>query len=157
MMSRAAPRLDFRDHGAVPPPTEPPADIASLFAGERRNLLELLATVGAPEWQKPSPCPEWTNPFRLAAIEGEPGDTVSIEVSGPVTATWLLVATDAEWSFASEPRSEPLASLSMTADQAWRLLSNNLAVDEQSRLHLSGDERVKDVIRRTRAIIGSPS
>jgi uncharacterized protein (TIGR03083 family) len=272
MMSRAAPRLDFRDHGAVPPPTEPPADIASLFAGERRNLLELLATVGAPEWQKPSPCPEWTilglcthlvgddfsslsrhrdqhlgtpppegsterqfiewlddlqaewvraarrlspqlvvdllawmgpqlvemfrqqdprqrsarvswagpdlvpiwldqlrelseywihrqqvlqgldrpsdldpallgpileglrwaYPFRLAAIEGEPGDTVSIEVSGPVTATWLLVATDAAWSFASEPGSEPLASLSMTADQAWRLLSNNLAVGEQS-------------------------
>ena len=44
----------------------------------------------------------------------------------------------------------------MTADQAWRLLSNNLAVDEQSQLRLSGDERVKDVIRRTRAIIGSP-
>ena len=44
----------------------------------------------------------------------------------------------------------------MTTDQAWRLLSNNLPVDEQSSLRLIGDERVLGVLRKTRAIVGAP-
>jgi hypothetical protein len=44
----------------------------------------------------------------------------------------------------------------MTSEEAWRLLSNNLPLGDQARLRLSGDERVVDVIRKTRAIIGSP-
>ena len=44
----------------------------------------------------------------------------------------------------------------MTTDQAWRLLTNNLAADEQAGLRLSGEDTIIDVIRRTRAIVGSP-
>ena len=68
----------------------------------------------------------------------------------------VLVATPVGWYFQPEPGSQCVASLSMTTDQAWRLLSNNLPVDEQSSLRLIGDERVLGVLRKTRAIVGAP-
>jgi hypothetical protein len=98
----------------------------------------------------------WAYPFRLGQIRAEPGDTVSIEIAGPASAGWFLVATGAGWDFRSQPGARLVARVSMTSEEAWRLLSNNLPIAEQTRLRLSGDERVVDVIRRTRAIIGSP-
>ena len=98
----------------------------------------------------------WAYPFRLSQIRAELGDTVSIDISGSVTAKWHLVAAPAGWDFRSEPGSRVAASLSMTTDEAWRLLTNNLAVDSQAQLHVSGEARIVEVIRRTRAIIGSP-
>lgn len=98
----------------------------------------------------------WAYPYRLAAIGAQPGDFVSIEITGPVTASWLLVATGETWTFRTEPASRHVANLSMTTDQAWRLLTNNLPADEHPSLQLSGDEQIIDALRRTRAIIGTP-
>jgi uncharacterized protein (TIGR03083 family) len=98
----------------------------------------------------------WAYPHRLAAIPAQPGDFVSIEITGPVAASWHLVATGSAWTFRAEPDSHRVASLSMTTDQAWRLLTNNLPADQHPRLQLSGDEQITDALRRTRAIIGSP-
>jgi hypothetical protein len=49
-----------------------------------------------------------------------------------------------------------VARLSMTTEQAWRLLTNNLPAAGQSRLAVSGDNAVTGILLRTRAIIGSP-
>jgi len=98
----------------------------------------------------------WAYPFRLQQIRAEPGDTVSIDIAGPVSATWQLVADPSGWNYQSGPGSRVVASLSMTTDEAWRLLTNNLAPADQERLRVSGDARVVEVLRRTRAIIGSP-
>jgi len=96
-------------------------------------------------------------PFRLAHVRAEAGATVLIAITGSVSAAWPLVATPTGWEFQAEPGPEVVASLSMTTEQAWRLLSNNLPADEQGRLQLSGEKEVVDALRATRAIIGTPN
>jgi uncharacterized protein (TIGR03083 family) len=102
----------------------------------------------------------WAYPYRLAAgapPPTEPGDTATIEIEGPVQATWHLVADGSAWAFHPEPGRRRIASLSMTTDQAWRLLSNNLSATDQRGLDLTGDEAVAAILLRTRAIVGAPN
>jgi uncharacterized protein (TIGR03083 family) len=68
----------------------------------------------------------WAYPYRLAQAPSHPGDTVTISVTGPVTRTWHLVAGEAGWAYRGQPGEHAAASLTMTTDQAWRLLTNNL-------------------------------
>jgi hypothetical protein len=82
---------------------------------------------------------------------------VTIEVTGPVTTAWHLVAGGTGWSFHPSPAAgPPVARLALTTEQAWRLLTNNLPPDERSRLRADGDPRVVGVLLATRAIIGTP-
>ena len=98
----------------------------------------------------------WAYPYRLEQCSAGRGDTVTIAVSGPVTRTWQLVATAAGWEYHDEPGARVVARLSLTTDQAWRLLTSNLAAAERSRLAASGDHAITGVLLRTRGIIGSP-
>lgn len=98
----------------------------------------------------------WAYPFRLGQVEAEDGDTVTIELSGLAGATWYLVAGAAGWDFCPAPGSRRIAALAMTTEQAWRLLTNNLPAGGRSQLDLFGDERILEVLVRTRAIIGAP-
>jgi hypothetical protein len=81
---------------------------------------------------------------------------VTIAISGPVTRTWQLVATPAGWEYLCEPGARVVAWLSLTTEQAWRLLTNNLPASGQSRLTAPGDNEITGILLRTRAIIGSP-
>jgi uncharacterized protein (TIGR03083 family) len=72
--------------------------------------------------------------FRLAKFRGEPGDTVTVAVSGPVARTWFLVTAGSGWEFRDQPGGRGVAALSMTTEQAWRLLTNNLAPAARSRV-----------------------
>jgi uncharacterized protein (TIGR03083 family) len=98
----------------------------------------------------------WAYPFRLEDIVRAPGDTVTIDVVGPFTATWHLVTSTSGWEFRSERDGREIAHVRLATDQAWRLLTNNMPPLEQDRLDLTGDEQVIDVLRNTRAIIGVP-
>jgi uncharacterized protein (TIGR03083 family) len=98
----------------------------------------------------------WAYPFRLGQVSGEPGDTVTISVSGPVDRTWFLVATPAGWEFRDQPGSRGVAAMSVTTEQAWRGLTSNLPVAERSRITAAGDPTVLAILDRTRAIIGLP-
>jgi uncharacterized protein (TIGR03083 family) len=98
----------------------------------------------------------WAYPFRLGQAGGEPGDTVTISISGPVARTWFLVATPAGWEFRDRPGSRGVAAMSMSTEQAWRLLTNNLPAAERSRITAAGDATVLGILDRTRAIIGLP-
>jgi uncharacterized protein (TIGR03083 family) len=98
----------------------------------------------------------WAYAFRLGKVPAAFGDTVVFTITGPYAATWHLVATESGWDFPTMPGTKVVASLSLTTDQAWRLLSNNLSAAEQAQLLASGDPRILEVILRTRAIIGSP-
>jgi hypothetical protein len=123
---------------------------------------QLLQAIGAPTDARPSPLAtildglRWAFPFRLERVPGEDGATVVIEVSGPVSTTWCLVATAGRWAFRPQPGRETVAGARLTTEQAWRLLSNNLPPVEQAGLDVRGDPRLVEVIRRTRAIIGAP-
>jgi uncharacterized protein (TIGR03083 family) len=96
----------------------------------------------------------WAYPYRLEQCSAEPGDTVTIAVSGPVARTWHLVASAAGWQYHDEPGARPAARLSLTTEQAWRLLTNNLPAAE--RLTTAGDHAIIGVLLSTRAIIGAP-
>ena len=99
----------------------------------------------------------WAYPHRLAPVPAEEGDTVSIEVTGPVTATWLLVSDGDGWDFRPEPGPQLVARLAVTTEQAWRLLTNNLTAAEQHQLDVSGRPEIVAVLRGARAVLGTPS
>jgi uncharacterized protein (TIGR03083 family) len=98
----------------------------------------------------------WAYPFRLGQAAAQPGDSVTISVTGPVTVTWHLVATPAGWAYRDAPGTRVVATLEMTTEQAWRLLTNNLPAADRSSIAASGDETVLAILLQTRAIIGSP-
>ncbi len=98
----------------------------------------------------------WAYPCRLAQARAQPGDTVTIAVTGPVTQTWRLVAAGPGWEFRDQPGPRAVASLAMTTEQAWRLLTNNLPAAGTARLAASGDNAIISILLRTRAIIGTP-
>ncbi len=99
----------------------------------------------------------WAYPYRLATVTSAPGDTVSINVSGPLSVAWNVVSTPTGWEFRSDPGTRVVARLAMSTDEAWRLLTNNLEARDRAGLQMSGDENVVAVLRRTRAIIGFPT
>jgi hypothetical protein len=84
----------------------------------------------------------WARPYRLTQRPAKPGDAVTIAISGPVTRTWQIVATAAGWKYHDQPGARVVASLSMTTEQAWRLLTNNMPAAGRSsrriRLSLAG-------------------
>src|ERR1700733_6393583 len=97
----------------------------------------------------------WAYPFRLASQKRPLGDTVTIDISGPVAATWHIVASEEGWNFA-EVTSNQVATIAMSTDEAWRLLTNNLSPERQAALRATGASGLLAVLRGTRAIIGSP-
>lgn len=123
---------------------------------------QLLQAVGRPSDLRPDLAGQvldglrWAYPFRLAQAPAHPGDSVTISVVGPVTVTWHLVATPAGWAYRDERGTRTVATLEMTTEQAWRLLTNNLPSADRSSITASGDETVLGILLRTRAIIGTP-
>ena len=98
----------------------------------------------------------WAYPYRLAQAPSQPGDTVTLAVTGPVTKTWHLVAAGTGWRFDDQPGTRVVASLAMSTEDAWRLLTNNLPAGRRSDLAVSGDGAIADILLHTRAIIGEP-
>jgi len=101
----------------------------------------------------------WAYPFRLDEAGLDVDGTVTVEVTGEVTTTWHLarIGLERRWGFVGAPASAPLAVVSMSTEQAWRLLSNNLAVQDQIGVIRSGNPALLRVLLRTRAIIGAPN
>lgn len=98
----------------------------------------------------------WAYPYRLAQAQAWPGDSLTITVTGPLTRGWHLVATGAGWQFDDEPGARIAATLTLSTDQAWRLLTNNLPAGSRSDLVASGDAAITDILLHTRAIVGAP-
>ena len=95
----------------------------------------------------------WAYPYRLASIDASSGSTVRIDVTGAVERRWWIARGD-RWEFAEEAAGDVVAAARLDADEAWRLLTNNLPPD--AALDITGAPAIVDVLRRTRAIIGSP-
>jgi uncharacterized protein (TIGR03083 family) len=97
----------------------------------------------------------WAYPYRLAQAPSRPGDTVTLAIAGPVTKTWHLVAAGSGWRFEDQPSTRVVASLAMSTEDAWRLLTNNLPAGRRTELAASGDSVVTGILLNTRAIIGA--
>jgi uncharacterized protein (TIGR03083 family) len=98
----------------------------------------------------------WAFRYRLGNVITAAGDTVVVSVHGPVSRRWYLVTGPGGWNFQPQPEGRVLASMALTTDSAWRLLTNNLSGGQQCAITESGSPAVLHVLRRTRAIIGTP-
>lgn len=94
-------------------------------------------------------------PHRLTEARVPTTGQVLIEIGEPIDEDWILVPNHGTWEFTEGSNRNVIARGSFTADQAWRLLTNNL--DRDVDLDLRGDDRIVGVISRTRAIIGHPN
>jgi len=98
----------------------------------------------------------WAYPYRLSSVDRGRGP-VAIEIVGDPERRWFLESGAQGWSFTDSPGSDVVARMRLTADEAWRLLTNNMAIEEQRLLEVSGDPGIVSVLRRTRAMIGVPN
>jgi uncharacterized protein (TIGR03083 family) len=98
----------------------------------------------------------WAYPYRLTIVDRAAG-TVAIEIVGDPERRWSIESGARGWCFTDSPGSEVLARMRLTADEAWRLLTNNMGVEEQQLLEVSGDPEIVNVLRRTRSMIGVPN
>ena len=98
----------------------------------------------------------WAFAYRLSQVGLPSGDAVRITVGEPINESWLLVVSDpGTWDFSDDPTARVIAHASFSADEIWRLLTNNLAKSAPE-LDMSGDQRAVAVLATTRAIIGHP-
>ena len=93
--------------------------------------------------------------FGWASVDGLPAPSPPSPSTAPSSAKiWRLRSDGHGWHY-SKADGEVVA-VELTAEQAWRLLSNNYRPDEHGRINASGDLEILDVIDHTRAIIGVP-
>lgn len=97
----------------------------------------------------------WAYPHRLGAAN-VPDGSVDIEIAEPLHRIWRLTDRGGGWVFTEQTDAPAGAALAMTAEQAWRLLTNNYDTETHGELWTSGDPTLIEVVVRTRAIIGAP-
>jgi Mycothiol maleylpyruvate isomerase N-terminal domain len=124
---------------------------------------QILQTIGNPSDLRPDlvvPVLDglrWAYPFRLLPHQRPAGATVEISVSAPTIGfRWYLVSDGIGWHFQPRPGDRLVAQLTMTVEQTWRLLTNNLESHNHGEVLGSGDPDIVASLLRTRAIIGAP-
>jgi hypothetical protein len=125
----------------------------------RQQVLQALGRRGDLDPELAAPVLDalrWAWPYRLSAHRADYAAGVTIEVTGEVARTWHLVATTEGWVFRDDPGSPVAAALTLTTDQAWRLLTSNLPEAAVPAMAATGDEALIGVLLSTRAIIGAP-
>jgi uncharacterized protein (TIGR03083 family) len=125
----------------------------------RQQVLQALGRPGDLDPELATPVLDalrWAWPYRLSARRADPATGLIIEVTGEVARTWHLVATTEGWEFRDDPGSPIAAAITLTTDQAWRLLTSNLPAAAVPGLAATGDKALIDALLNTRAIIGTP-
>ena len=92
--------------------------------------------------------------LRTVPVPVGSGVLVELYDLGPIR--WTLASGDHGWTFCEPSEAPVVASCWCSAEQAWRLLTNNLEPAHHGRPTTSGDERVVNALLRTRASIGHP-
>ena len=150
--------VSWAGHGPVPAWLDQARELSEYWI-HRQQILQALGRPSDLRADLAGPVLDglrWAYPYRLAQAPVQPGDTVTIAITGSVTRTWQLVAGKPGWDYRSRPGPRVIASLTMTTEQAWRLLTNNLPATAQQHLAASGSNTITCIMLRTRAIIGTP-
>jgi hypothetical protein len=68
----------------------------------------------------------WAFPYRLSKADLASSGAIQITVGEPIKEQWTLARGNDAWEFAEAPPEPVIAHASLSADEAWRLLTNNL-------------------------------
>lgn len=99
----------------------------------------------------------WAYPYRLGEHRRETGAFVQIDiVDEQLGRQWRLVSNGVSWEFEGASPTIKLASMSLSGEQAWRLLTNNYDATTHGNLETNGDPELITTLLLTRAIIGKP-
>jgi uncharacterized protein (TIGR03083 family) len=99
----------------------------------------------------------WAYPYRLGVHKREAGAFVQIDiVDEQLGQQWRIVSNGESWEFDGSNPTIKLASMSLSGEQAWRLLTNNYDPAAHGNLETTGDPEFIATLTRTRAIIGTP-
>jgi hypothetical protein len=90
----------------------------------------------------------WGFPRQYGA-PGPPGTTIALEI--PDAGAWILTRTEAGWSLDEGQAATPAATLRISGEAAWRLLTG--ARYDARQLQLSGDPALTEPLLRVRGII----
>lgn len=90
----------------------------------------------------------WGFPHQYRAPAPD-GTTVAVEIDN--VGSWTLVRTGSEWAIREGQAAAPAASLRMTGDAAWRLLTD--ACYDAAGVQLSGDQTLGSPLLKVRSII----
>jgi hypothetical protein len=94
----------------------------------------------------------WALPYRLSQADLASG-AIQISIGDPINEQWSVVGGNHGWDFVEGEPSQVIARAALTADEAWRLLTNNLRRSPSS-LDITGNDDAVAVLHTTRAIIG---
>lgn len=137
-------------------------DHAREFTERWVHHQQVLEAIGASPWAEPDMVGAvldtfvWAYPYRLGHLTRPVGVTAGVDVTGPVARTWRWASTGSSWAAAPDA-TEASTLLTMTADQAWRLLTNGLAPADWPAVDPSADSAIARTLLRTRAILGTPN
>jgi uncharacterized protein (TIGR03083 family) len=100
----------------------------------------------------------WAYPYRLRQVDRPAGTAISIEVEGDgLRRRWCVVRTERVWTFADPAGDRLDATVAMSTEQAWRLLTNNYRADVHRPIDVDGDPALTEVVLNARGIIGHPA
>ena len=93
-------------------------------------------------------------PFTYRNVQREEGTAVQLEVTGRSGGSWALLTTPEGWRLYAGRPARSAATVSMTADTAWRLFSKALKTDaDRSLVHISGDHALGGVLLGSLGVI----
>jgi uncharacterized protein (TIGR03083 family) len=108
--------------------------------------------------------PAWLHAVLLIALRGlphafrdarvDPGQTLTIEITGPAGGVWTLKRGGDGWTLWAGQERDETARVTLSDETAWRLLFNALPVERADKLVTrSGDPAVYGPLLRARSVI----
>jgi uncharacterized protein (TIGR03083 family) len=123
------------------------------------HQAQIRDAVGAPRLLEP----RWLDPlldisvrallFAYTGLDAAEGTTVSLLVRGASSPGWTVHRHDGGWHLFSGVPPAPHASLTLEADDAWRMFYNALPSPAERSTELSGERRLLDPMLRARSVI----
>jgi uncharacterized protein (TIGR03083 family) len=135
-------------------------DVAREFTEQWHHQAQIRDAVGAP----PLSDPAWLRAVLETAVRGLPhayrdaaapaGTEVRLDVSGPSGGSWTLRRDEGRWSIWQGGDSAAAATVSLSDQDAWRLLFNALSPEQAARaVRVRGESTLAAPLLRARSVI----
>ncbi len=93
-------------------------------------------------------------PHAYRDVQGAPGQTVRIDVTGPAGGTWTLARDADRWTLHQGAPAAATAAVRLSDTSAWKLLFNALArAESAAAIDVEGDRALTDPLVAARAVI----